>query len=549
MSNRYEGGDLVAASLMNLGVSQIFSVSGGPLNSIYHAASKRGLEIVHTRHETAACFMADAVARVSGTPGVAVVTLGPAVANTVTGALMASLAGVPILIIGGQCNTRLFDTGTDMSVDHIQFMTPLTKFAARVLDTDRIPEYIEMAWRAMWAGRPGPAFLEIPVNVLSAPAERQPPASDPAAWQPGLDPTAAAAIGDALSRAERPVVIIGDEARWEMRNGLDPARLRAALERHRLPFSLIRLARGLVDERHELCVGPGNVFANPALANVLGEADLVLLLGHHLECDLDFGNQIRDDATVVQCYCDADYIGKGRRSEVAAVSSVAAAVECLMEAPASRVEQSWIEASAGAWRGVHADLYGPKGDDQPLHPNAVVHAIADTMPEGTIYATGHGNVDYWADCVLQLRNPNSYLRGGLGGALGPEVPYGVGARFCCPDRPVVVFVGDGAIGYHGFEIDTAERYGRPIIIVVMDDQKWGAIALPQKKAYGAEFAVDLKERDWVGFAVALGAKGIRAETVEDVRRAAKEALSTSGPALIHVPVRSEISPFMDAFDY
>ncbi len=549
MSNRYEGGDLVVESLTNLGVSQIFTVSGGPLNSIYHAASASELEVVHTRHETAACFMADAVARVSGTPGVAVVTLGPAVANTVTGALMASLAGVPILIIGGQSSTRLFDTGTDMSVDHIQFMTSLTKFSARVLDTDRIPEYIETAWRAMWAGRPGPAFLEIPINVLSGPAERQPPASGPAARTPGLDPTAAAAVADALSHAKRPLAIVGDEARWDMQCGFDPAKLRAALERHRMPFSLIRLARGLVDERHQLCVGPGNVFANPTLAASLGKSDMVLLLGHHLECDLDFGSHIRDDAKVVQCYCDGAYIGKGRRSDVAAVTSVSAVVEHLLELSPAPVEEGWIEASAGAWRDFHGDVYGRKDADSPLHPNAVVHAIADVMPGNTIYATGHGNVDYWADCVLQPRHPNTYMRGGLGGAIGPEVPYGVGARFCRPDSPVVVFVGDGAIGYHGLELDTAERYGRPIIIVVMDDQKWGAIALPQARKYGGEFAVDLKERDWPGFATALGAEGVRAESVEDVRRAVEGALSTNRPTLIHVPVQCVISPYMDAFGH
>ena len=129
--------------------------------------------------------------------------------------------------------------------------------------------------------------------------------------------------------------------------------------------------------------------------------------------------------------------------------------------------------------------------------------------------------------------------------MGPEIPYGIGAKFVHPERPVVVFVGDGGVGYHGVELDTAERYGRPIIVVVLDDASWGAIALPQEKDYGAAFDTDLASRDWAGFATALGGFGARAESVAEIGPAIEAAQASGKPAIVQIPVRSALSPFMD----
>jgi acetolactate synthase-1/2/3 large subunit len=549
MKNRFEGGDLVVESLQNLGVKQLFSVSGGPLNSIYHSAANNGLPILHARHETAAGFMAEAVSRITGTPGVAVVTLGPAVTNSVTAAFMAQMAGTPLLIIGGQGNISDFDRGAEMQGKHVRIMTPVTKFAARVLDTARIPEYIEMAWRHMWAGRPGPVFLEIPINVLSAAAEPQAPAGPPAGRVAGLTPATAAEISAALGKARRPMLVIGDEARWEMNAGFDPARLRALVERHHMAFTSLRLARGLIDERHEQYCGPTCVFANKTMLKALGEADLVLLLGHHMESDLDFGAPVRDDATVIQCYPDVEFLGRNRRSDIATMAGVGAVVDHMLALEPLALDRDWVDSAAAAWRAERAAQAGDDAADTPLHPVAVVDAVCAAMPDDTVFVAGAGNVDFWTDGRIQVKAPNKYIKGGQGGAIGADVPYGVGARAADPDCPVVVLVGDGGLAYHAVELDTAERYDRPIIIVVMDDQKWGCIAIPQKLDYGAEFEMDLKERDWPGFARSLGGFGIRAETVPEIGDAMRAALESGKPALVHVPVRSVLSPFMEVVGF
>ncbi len=544
MNHPHEGGDLLVESLQNLGVERIFSVSGGPLNSIFRAATDRQLQIVHARHEAAACYMAEATSRISGMPGVAVVTLGPGVTNSITPTLMAEMAGVPLLIVGGQGNTVNFDRGADMSADHVPIMQAFTKFAARVLHAERIPEYVEMAWRIMWSGRPGPAFLEIPIDILSAAVAKQPPAADIAGRVPGLARRDADAVAAALARARRPLLIIGDEVRWEMNAGMDVGIVRQAVERHGLPFVQMRHARGVIDERHELCCGVGNLYANASLRAALDEADLVFVLGHHLECDLKFGHCLRPQTKVIQCYCDPAFIGKNRPVDLGVVSGVAPVLELMCEIKPLIVDPEWGQRTAGAWRDEWAGQVNAATDMRPLHPAVAIDAVRAAAPEDTIFVTGHGNVDYWTDARLRVRTPNSFVRAGQGGTLGAEVPYGIGARFAAPDLPVVIVVGDGAVGFHGVELDTAERYRRPVVIVVLEDLKWGAVALPQQSVYGRDFAVDLVSRDWAKFAEALGGIGIRAETAEEVRNAVASAIASGRPALVQVPVRSVLSPFL-----
>ncbi len=436
-----------------------------------------------------------------------------------------------------------------MQGEHVRIMTPVTKFAARVLDTERIPEYIEMAWRHMWAGRPGPVFLEIPINVLSAAAEPQAPAGAPVGRGAGLAPRTAAEITAALAKAERPMLVIGDEARWEMNAGFDHEDLRTLVERHGLPFTSLRHARGLIDERHEQCCGPTSVLANKVMQKALAEADLVLLLGHYMESDLDFGAPVSEEAVVIQCYPDAEYLGRGRHSDIATMASVASVADLLLGMEPLEIDRAWAEATAAAWRAERAAQSGDDAGDAPLHPVAVIDAACDAMPDDTVFVAGAGNVDFWTDGRIQVKGPNRYIKGGQGGAIGADVPYGIGARAADPDSPVVVLVGDGGLAYHAVELDTAERYGRPIIVVVMDDQKWGCVAVPQKQDYGAEFEMDLPERDWPGFARSLGGFGVRAETVAEIGDAMRAATDSGKPALVHVPVRCVLSPFMEVVGF
>ncbi len=306
-----------------------------------------------------------------------------------------------------------------------------------------------------------------------------------------------------------------------------------------------RLGRGAVDEHHRLWAGVGYVPANETLGKALGEADLVILLGHHFEADLGYGAGVAADAEIVQCTVDPASMGRNRRATVALLAAPSAAVEFMAGLAPGPVDRAWVERVVGAWAEERAAQLGADPTATPIHPVAAVDAVLAALPEDAIAVTSHGNVDFWADARIRVRGPRHYLRAGQAGALGAEIPYAIGAKFAAPERAVVVFVGDGGVGYHVLELDTAARHGRPVVVVVLDDEKWAAIALPQQRDYGAQYEMDLPARDWPGLATALGGWGARAQTVDEIGAAVHAALASNKPAIVHIPVRSVISPYMD----
>lgn len=541
-SRPVEGGDALLAALAGHGVRQVFSVSGGPINSIYHAATRQPVGLVHVRHEAAAGFMADAVYRTTGVPGVVVATLGPGVANTVTPAATATSAGVPLLIVGGQASTARLHRGAGMEMDTLRIMTPVTKWAAQVLHADRIGEFVDEAWRRMTAGTPGPVYLEIPTNVLSS-VVASVPSSVTLSQAPPTPPAATAArIAELLASARRPVLLAGDGI---YHAGASVA-LRALVESASLPVATLRLARGSVDERRcPWWFGPGYVPANPVLGRALAEADVVLLLGHHWEFDLEFGAGVADAATVVQVHHDAAQLGRNGRVDLAVHADTGAFLATLPPAAGDR-DTGWCTGLAREWASVQDGLIeaGTGGGDARPHPLAVVDEVVAAMPDETVYVTSHGNVDFWADARLRISRPGGYLRVGQGGALGAEVPFGVSAALTDRNAPVVVFVGDGGVGYHVTELETAARHGARVTVVVLDDSSWGAIAIPQRAAYGVEVEMDLPRRDWASVARSLGGYGEAVEDLAGVRPAMLRALASDGPALVQTPVRSVLSPYM-----
>jgi acetolactate synthase-1/2/3 large subunit len=402
-----------------------------------------------------------------------------------------------------------------------------------------LQEYLDIAWRKMWAGRPGPVFIEVPTDVLSAPLRKTPASSVPP--MPGI---AGLAPGDAekarslISTAKRPLLILGDELFWNRSD-----RLVETVDRHHLAFATLRLARGIVDERHARWMGPAYAPCNATLRRAMKEADCIVLLGHHFEFDLEFGDGVGADARIIQVCSDQELLHRNRRADVAVAASPAAFVDMLAGMEPLKADRTWSDGLVAAWK-KERDAQLGEGSPSGLHPIAAVDAVSEAAPANTIFVTSHGNIDFWADARLRISAPGRYLRAGQSGALGAELPYGAGANFADPDSPVVVFVGDGGVGFHVAELDTAERYGRAFIVVVLDDEMWGAIALPQEQSFGETYEMNLPRRDWTKVAEGLGGRGYFARDAEAIRKAVSDAIASGKPAIIQVPVRSVISPYM-----
>ena len=542
MAPDYPGGDLLVDLLAARGVQHIFSVSGGPLNPIYHGTLRAPVRIVHTRHEAAAAFMAEGTARITRSPGVCAVTLGPGVTNTVTPALTATRAGVPFLILGGQAPVRVLDKESIMSFDPLPVMRPVTKYAARVLDTGRIEEYLDAAWRAMTSGRPGPAFLEIPVDVLGRAAPPPSPLRTKGSQQgPGLAADQAEELRRLVSAARRPLLVAGDDVLWSSADGA----LADAIDHLRIPFVTLRLGRGLVDERHPCCAGVGYLGSNPPLRRTLAEADLVMVVGHEFEADLGYGQLMSDEAVIIQSHPDAGVVGKFLMPDLGLVARSDIVLAALSGVDPGGFDRAWCEGAAGAWRAwLNEVAVEARSVGGGIHPARLTALLAEAMPPETTFVTSHGNIDFWADPVLRVRPPARYLRAGQSGALGAEIPFGVAARLASPTTTVVVIVGDGGFAFHGFELETALRYGAPIVVVVFDDEKWGAIALPQQRAYGTEIELDLPRRAWWQVAEAMGGHGEYVDDESDLAGALDRALASGVPAVVQVKVPSVEAPYV-----
>lgn len=436
-----DGGGAIVKWLHGAGVKNVFSVSGGPINPVYRACDKIGVQLVHARHEAAACYMAEANARVNGTIGVAMVTLGPGVTNAATPAIVSHLGGTPLLIIGAQSATTSADKGAGMTYNVLPAMQQVTKWAARCTEAKRLPEYLDMAWRHIWAGRPGPVFLEVPTDILHQVIDADPSTiATQTPVMPGRPGNCAgdiAAFAKIFTEAKRPVLILGDDVFFN-----PSERLQEAIEKHQLPFFTMRLARGAVDENHALWAGPAYTPCNSAIRQALAESDCVLLVGHHFEFDLDFGDGVGKDTKIIQVAGDQTILHRNRRADVAINASAYHFLYALAEAKTGQFDAAWRDGLIGKWNAEHAAQAG-EDNEQGLHPINAIDAVVSAAPDNTIYTTSHGNVDFWADARLKVKAPGRYLRAGQSGTLGAEVPYGAGANFADPDAPSIVFVGDG----------------------------------------------------------------------------------------------------------
>ncbi|HEY7676637.1 MAG TPA: thiamine pyrophosphate-binding protein [Candidatus Methylomirabilis sp.] len=544
------GGTLLVEALLRQGVSHLFTVSGGQILPAYDAAVGRPLRLIHTRHEAAAVLMADGWARVTGDPAACLFTLGPGVTNAVTGAFVASLAGTPVVVMAAGVPSDRYDMGAIQDLDQVALMRPVTKWAVRVLDVRRVPEYVAAAFRQARSGRPGPVFLEFPSNILAAklPAADKPvPVMPRPAGPPEPDPAAIQEAAALLRRAARPLIVGGSGIFWARAGDS----LRAVVEAAGAPLFLDRLGRGAVPAEHALHFGLAALPLNPVAVAAFKDADCVLLAGARLDYNLEFGRAPfwQQAARLIQIDILPEEIGRNRAVDVPIVADarrgLTALAACLRAAGPAPDRAGWLgalrEGRRRAWEELTPHLHS---DGEPIHPLRLVREIRDFLPRDAIVAAGSGDIDFWASALLDQQAPGTFLRVGQAGSLGCEIPYGIAAKLARPGAPVLVTVGDGGFGFSGMEFDTAARYGVPIVCVVGNDAGWGMIRQRQLARYGADRAVgtDLAPRPYERIAEALGGHGEAVTRPEEIKGALARAFESGRPACVNVRIRSVASP-------
>ena len=543
------GGQLLVDALAREGVSRIFSLSGGVINPIYDACLDAGIEVVHTRHEGGAGFMADGWARLTRRPGVCVVTLGPGVTNTITPMLTALEGGSPMLVIAGQAPVARWDRGSAQAVHHLPLVSGAAKWARTVYEPARISEYVGSAYREALAGRPGPVFLDLPGDVLygqaDAPEEPGAAHTEARAWP---DPSLMRRAAELISGAERPLVVAGGGVWWADAS----AEVRGLVEQFGLPTLTARMGRGTLGRDHELYFGLASVADNEVARHALKECDLLLMLGERFDYYFEFGqpSAVNPAAKVIQIDPDRRQIGWNRGVELGIVADVRAAVSELKAAleplPEPRIARWRGDLTTEATRFQRELAQHWETDRAPIHPLGIVRGVLDTVAHDAILVTGHGDIDFWADILFEPNVPGAYLRAGQTGALGAEIPMAIAAKMAHPDRDVVVLLGDGAFGYHGMELEVAAAHGANVLCVIGNDAGWGATRHQQEIYYGPDRAVATSTpfRHYEQMAEPLGCHGEYAEQPAELKPALRRALDSGKPAIVNVKMASETSPFI-----
>jgi acetolactate synthase-1/2/3 large subunit len=537
MTTRTRGADALVRAMQNAGVRRLFTLSGNHIMSIFDAALDAGITLVHTRHEAAAVFMADAWGRLTGEPGVALVTGGPGHANAVGALYTAAMSESPVVLLSGHAPAGQLGTGAFQEMRQADIAAPLTKLAMTSTRADAIAGDFATAMRTARSGRRGPVHLSLPSDCLDGDADPShvPGAEAFAADAMALDEATADAMLARLAGAQRPLIVTGPMLMT--RAGRDAVtRLQAATN---VPVIGMESPRGLADA------------SLGGFAQMLAQADCVLLLGKRLDYTLKFGKPPALAATceVLQLDADEEQLDRSRRAigsrlVASARAEPFAATDMLARRARATSANGWfgevsaaLAARPAGWDSVRS---GQPGRLHPLEALRPLQAVIDRHPDSVLVMDG-GEFSQWGQALLTAPNR---VTNGVAGAIGAGLPFGVAARLAQPAAPVIVTMGDGTFGFHPAEIDTAVRARAPFVAIVGNDARWNAEYQIQLRDYGANRVggCELLPTRYDNVAIAFGGYGEHVTRADEIAPAVERAMASGLPAVINVALDGQPAP-------
>lgn len=559
------GGDRVAAVLQAHGVPVLFTLCGGHISPILVAAKARGIAVVDTRHEATAVFAADAVARLTGIPGVVAVTAGPGLTNTITALKNAQLAQSPLVLIGGAAPTALQGRGALQDIDQRPLAAPHVKSVRQVRRVADLAAAMVEAFATARDGVPGPVFVECPVDLLYDEAsirqwyaeaagkgtsvadralrwylkrhanrlfaDRAEPAAPGARDVSTPAPTDASVTraGTALAGAKQPLLVIGSQA---LARAGEAARLAGAVDRLGIPVYLSGMARGLLGRTHPLQM-------RHARREALRAADCVLLAGVPCDFRLDYGRHIRRSAALIAANRSARDARLNRRPKITLLGDAGLAIERLGAALGDRARRAdWIATLRARDDEREREIEErARVAGEHVNPVALFRALDRAAGENAIFVADGGDFVATASYILRPRGPLAWLDPGAFGTLGVGAGFALGAARVRRGAEVWLVWGDGASGYGLAEFDTFVRHGVPVIAIVGNDAAWAQIAREQVKLLRDDVGTVLAHTAYHEVARGFGAEGIevkRTEEVEPALRRARELAASGRPVLVNV---------------
>lgn len=564
---RPSGGCRIADALARHGVERVFSLIGGHISPILVEAKKRGIAVIDVRDEKNAAFAADATARLTGIPGVCVVTAGPGVTNTLTALQNATLAQAPLVVLGGAAATMLQGRGSLQDIDQMAVVRPHVKWACKVTQVAALQHAIDKAFRVAASGVPGPVFVECPIDLLydeelvrrwyTDATPRKPKNLSQAAMKWYLDRHVARVFAESegltafelpalpdwrplgpladraarlLQKAERPVLLAGSQvvARPDQ---VGP--VAAAIADLGIPTYLAGMARGLLGPNAE-------VHIRHRRRNALKESDLVILAGVPADFRLDYGRSISGKAKVIACNLDVGILFKNRVPTLPIPGDPGQMLVKLAAKVGERTGRhaEWLEQLKARDLEREAEIERMAGiDAPPVNPVALCRAIDRNLSDDAILVADGGDFVATAAYTVRARGPLGWLDPGPFGTLGVGAGFALAAAAASPGREVWLLYGDGAAGFSLIEMDTFARHGLPVIAVVGNDAGWTQIERDQVELLGDDVGCRLAFTRYDRIAAGAGAVGLHLTRIEDADRtfqAAKAHAAEGRPVVVNV---------------
>ncbi|WP_280152374.1 thiamine pyrophosphate-binding protein [Piscinibacter sp. XHJ-5] len=487
-ANVISGGHLVARALKNEGVDTIFTLCGGHIIDIYDGCVDEGIRIVDVRHEQVAAHAADGYARQTGRLGCVVTTAGPGCTNAVTGIATAFRSESPVLHIGGQGAMTQHMMGSLQDLPHVDMMRPITKFSAGVRSTERVADMVSMAARECFNGAPGPAYLEIPRDILDREIDVA------KAVVPGVgryraspkslgDPADIEKLADLLVGAERPAILFGQQV-WTARGHEQAAALLRGLD---IPGYFNGASRGLLppNDPHHF---------DRTRSKAFDKADVIVIVGTPFDFRMGYGKRISRDLKLVQIDMSYSTVGKNRDIDLGLAGDPGTILGAVLQAASGRLRndkrekrREWMKELAAAEEVATAKLMPLfRSDSSPINPYRVAHEINEFLTDDTIYIGDGGDVVTISAQAVRPRRPGQWMDPGALGSLGIGTGFAIAAGLANPDKEVLCYYGDGAFAMTAFDMETANRFKVPYVAVVGNNSAMNQIRYGQIAKYGAE---------------------------------------------------------------
>lgn len=562
------GGQIIAKVLHDQGVKFLFTLCGGHISPIFVETERIGIRVIDTRHEVNAVFAADAVARLTGIPGVAAVTAGPGLTNTITAIKNAQMAQVPLVLLGGAAATILKGRGSLQDINQMALMKPNVKWAVSIKRVKDIVPTLRKAFAIAKTGIPGPVFVECPIDLLydeqlvrqwygakaDAPARNfsdkvvkwyinrhvngvfggkdniEFKNTEPAVSYPKHSSSQLTSVVEQLKKAKRPLILIGSGS---MMFPQKSAAFANAVQQLGVPVYLSGMGRGLLGNNHPLQLRHHRKEA-------LKAADLIILAGVPCDFRLDYGDHLNKKATYININRSAEDLNKNKKPHIGILADPEEYLIALSQVFTNQTHlyEQWMS-ELHKRDGKREENIAERALENPktgINPLQLFRALDKNLEDNAILIADGGDFVGAAAYTLRPRKPLSWLDPGAFGTLGVGAGFALGAKLCFPDAEVYIIWGDGSCAYSIMEYDTFVRHKLPVVGIIGNDASWAQIARDQIDILGSDCATTLAHSDYENIGKAFGANGKRVENMTEFTTAlaeAKQSLKNGTPYIIN----------------